>query len=142
MTYGTCLDGGTVVTLTGSGYDESSLGTVAECDDDSSQPTVALPPPISQNVPVGCSGPSIALAKTTTVSGERPPCGNEYLITTCPTDSSGGNAETDARAYPCPPTPAQKSVGISCILSFSDTKGKVQSVDTESVDISFLPDPT
>jgi hypothetical protein len=67
-----------------------------------------------------------------------PPCGSQYVIATCPaTDSSGGNPFTDAAAYPCPPTAAQLSIGISCVLSFGDEGGKEQNVD-----ISFLPNPT
>ncbi len=150
-TPGTCLNGGTVVTLTGSGYDNGSLGTVLECNNASGQPTVALPAPISNNVPVSCSGISIANAKATTATGDLPagltftiisptpgpPCGAGYLITTCPTDSSGGNAATDAKAYPCPPTPAQTAAGASCTLDFGDEGGK-----TGTVDISFVPNAT
>jgi hypothetical protein len=151
-TYGTCLNGGSVTTLTGSGYDANALGVAIECNDDPNQPTVALPSPVNERLPVSCSGISLANAKSTTASGDLPagftfsiispiagpPCGSQYLTTTCPaTDSSGGNPTTDAADYPCPPTAAQQSIGISCTLSFSDEGGKVQSVD-----ISFLPNPS
>jgi hypothetical protein len=147
---GTCLDHGTVVTLTGSGYDRSSLGSVSECNDDPSQPTVYLGGVLNETVPVSCSGFSVATAQPTTSSGDipagltftiispipGPPCGPGYLIATCPTDSSGGDAATDAAKYPCPPTAAQQSIGDSCILFFSDMQGKSQSVD-----ISFVASP-
>ena len=136
-TPGTCLNGGSVVTLTGSGYDDSSLGTVLECNNAPGQPTVALPAPVSENVPVSCSGIAIANAKATTATGDLPagltftiisptpgpPCGAGYLITTCPTDSSGGNAATDAAAYPCPPTAAQTGGRRLAARSTSATKG-------------------
>ncbi len=139
---GTCLNGGSVVTLTGSGYDVNSLGSVLECNSDPNQPTVHLPLPINQNVPVSCSGIAIANAKSTTASGDLPagltftiisptpgpPCGAGYEITTCPADSSGGSAATDAAAYPCPPTAAQLAAHDSCILVFNDEGGKVGTV--------------
>jgi hypothetical protein len=151
-TYGTCLNGGSVTTLTGSGYDANSLGVAIECNDDPNQPTVSLPAPVEEIYPVSCSGIALQNAKSTTASGDLPggatftiispiagpPCGPQYLIATCPaTDSSGGNPTTDAADYPCPPTAAQQSIGISCTLSFSDQGGKFQSVD-----ISFVPDPS
>lgn len=151
-TPGTCLENGSVVTLSGSGFDDDSLGPVVECNSDPDQPTVTLPAPVSETVPVSCSGISLANAKSTTASGDLPagfnftivspipgpPCGSQYLIATCPAmDSSGGNPTTDAADYPCPPTAAQQSIGISCVLNFHDEGGKEQNVE-----ISFVPDPS
>ena len=48
------------------------------------------------------------------------------------TDSSGGNAATDAAKYPCPPTPAQQAAGASCFIAFGDLAG-----DQATTPISF-----
>ena len=45
VTPGTCLNGGTVVTVTGSGFDPGASGTILQCNSDTGQPTVALPAP-------------------------------------------------------------------------------------------------
>jgi Neocarzinostatin family len=146
---GTCLNGGTVVTVTGSGFDASSAGAILECNGDSSQPTVALPAPISQAVPVGCSGISAAGLITTTSSGTfsatfsigagtvGPPCGGSDLVTCPPSDSTGHTPSADAAAYPCPPTAAQLAAGVTCVLAFGDAGGK-----QATVPISFVPAPT
>jgi hypothetical protein len=147
---GTCLNGGTKIAVTGSGFDDTSPGNILECNNDAGQPNVSLPSPVSENVPVSCSGISITALITTsatggltgtftTISGTTgPPCGTGYLITTCPTtDSGGGSPATDAAKYPCPPTAAQIAAGDSCTLAFGDGGGKSQTVP-----ISFVPAPT
>jgi hypothetical protein len=146
---GTCLSGGTPITLTGLGYDPSSLGFLLQCNNASGQPTVFLPAPISESVPVSCTGIALANAITTSSTGgftktwdaidgvTGPPCGKSGdLATTCPVDSSGGVAATDAANYPCPPTAAELAAGDSCILSFGDQLGKAATVP-----ISFAPAP-
>jgi hypothetical protein len=40
------------------------------------------------------------------------------------TDSSGGDAATDAAAYPCPPTTAQQASGATCVIAFGDLAGE------------------
>ncbi len=148
---GTCLNGGTVVTLTGSGFDDTSPGTVLECNNDASQPTVALPSPVSENVPVSCSSINLSKLVTTSATGTLsttftviagttgPSCGAAGdAIATCPsTDSTGGSPAADAAKYPCPPTTAQIAAGASCTLSFGDLGGK-----QGTVAISFVPAPT
>jgi hypothetical protein len=146
---GTCLNGGTPIAVTGSGYDANSIGILLECNNDPSQPSVALPAPVSQTVPVSCTGIAIANAIPTktgsfsatwnTIAGTTgPPCGQTGdLAKTCPADTSGGDAATDAAAYPCPPTAAQLAAGVSCTLAFGDEGGK-----TATVPISFVPAPT
>jgi hypothetical protein len=148
---GTCLNGGTVVKVTGSGFDPKGSGAVLECNSDAGQPTVALPAPVSQDVPVSCTGIVVAALVTvasdgtisssfTIVAGPTgPPCGPAYALTkTCPsTDSGGGTPATDAAKYPCPPTPAQTAAGDACTLSFGDSGGK-----TQTVPIAFVPAPT
>ncbi len=151
---GTCLNGGTVVTVTGSGFTPAALGNILECNSDTGQPTVALPAPVSQSVPVSCTGVSTAAGALITVGADGtftasftiiagtagPPCGAAYLISTCPTaDSSGGNPTTDAATYPCPPTAAQQAAGDTCTLSFGDSSSTDPSV---TVPIAFVPAPT
>ena len=135
--------------MTGSGYDPNSIGILLQCNNDPSQPSVALPAPVSQTVPVSCTGIAIANAIPTktgsfsatwdTIAGTTgPPCGKTGdLAATCPTDTGGGNAATDAASYPCPPTTAQLAAGYSCTLAFGDEGGK-----TATVPISFVPAPT
>jgi len=146
---GTCLNGGTVVTVTGSGFDASSAGAILECNNTATQPKVALGAPISQSVPVGCSAITVAGLITTTSSGGLsgkftiiagtvgPPCGTADLVKCPATDSAGGSPTTDAASYPCPPTAAQLAAGGTCQLAFADAGGKQQTVD-----ISFVPAPT
>jgi hypothetical protein len=145
VTPGTCLIGGAVVALSGSGFDPSSAGIPRECNDDPSQPTVTLNVAgTALTLPVSCSGFAISHLIETTSSGDipsgarftvidgtpGPPCGMAGdLDAICPVDSSGGNAAADAANYPCPPTPDQLAQGISCSLAFSDSVGKGQTVD-------------
>jgi hypothetical protein len=146
---GTCLSGGTPIAVTGLGYDASSLGILLQCNNAPDQPTVSLPAPISETVPVSCTGIALANAITTSSTGgfsttwgaidgvNGPPCGKSGdLAATCPLDSSGADAATDAAIYPCPPTAAELAAGDSCTLSFGDQKGK-----TATVPISFVPAP-
>jgi hypothetical protein len=146
---GTCLNGGTVVTVNGSGFDASSAGAILECNADSSEPTVSLPAPISQAVPVGCSGISAAGLVTTTSSGTfatsftigagtvGPPCGGSDLVSCPAVDSAGLAPAADAANFPCPPTTAQAAAGVTCVLAFGDAGGK-----QATVAISFVPAPT
>jgi hypothetical protein len=139
----TCLDGGTSVTVTGSGFDKSSPGNVLECNSDKGQPTVSL---LGQTVPVSCTGINISKLVTTDASGNvsstfsvvdgttGPPCGASPLQACPATDSSGGNPVTDAAKYPCPPTSAQATAGDTCSVSYGDAGGKQQSVT-----ITFRP---
>ena len=157
VTPGTCLNGGTVVTITGSGFDPSSLGIVLQCSSDATQPTVSLDILGSTEVvPVSCSGLALSRAVATTSTGGiptspkattftvvsgtvGPPCGaTGDLVIPCPADSSNGgtgNATTDAANYPCPPSPAEVAAGVGpCIIVFADKGGaKVQ------VPITYVP---
>ena len=147
---GTCLNGGTSVTVTGSGFDNGSPGAILECNNASGQPTAALGSPVNASVPVSCTGISASGLVTTTATGglsttfkiaagtTGPPCGGSYLVATCPaTDSAGKSPAADAALYPCPPTPAQIAAGASCTLAFGDQGGK-----QGTVLISFVPTPT
>ncbi|HLM96731.1 MAG TPA: hypothetical protein VK283_10480 [Acidimicrobiales bacterium] len=146
---GTCLNGGSVVTVTGSGFDDSSAGALLECNNASGEPTVALTlGSIKESLPVGCTAPTTAGLITTSSSGGLsgkvtivagtvgPPCGGSGdLFSSCPaTDSAGVSPATDAPKYPCPPTTAQTSAGDSCVIAFGDSGSKQQTVN-----ISFVP---
>jgi hypothetical protein len=147
---GTCLSGGTPIAVTGVGYDAKNLGIILQCNNAANQPTVALSIVGSlETLPVSCTGLALANAITTSGTGgfsatwdaiegvTGPPCGKTGdLVATCPADSSGGNAATDAANYPCPPTAAELAVGDSCTLSFGDQEGK-----TATVPISFVLAP-
>jgi hypothetical protein len=148
---GTCLNGGSKVNLTGSGFDNNSPGTVLECNSDAGQPTVHLGSPVSEDVPVSCSGINFANLVTTSATGgltttftviagtTGPACGGPGdAITPCPaTDSTGGTPAADAAKYPCPPTAAQIAAGDTCTLSFGDLGGK-----QGTVPITFVPKAT
>jgi hypothetical protein len=58
---GTCLSGGTPISVTGLGYDASSLGILLQCNNAPDQPTVSRPAPISETVPVSCTGIALAM---------------------------------------------------------------------------------
>lgn len=146
---GTCLTGGTPIAITGSGYTPNSLGIVLQCNSDPGQPEVMLGGLVNENVPVSCTGIALANAVHTgtgsftsswdTIDGVTgPPCGKTGdLIATCPADSTGGNALTDAANYPCPPTPTQQAAGDTCTIAFGDEGGK-----TATVPITFAMDAT
>ncbi len=156
VTPGTCLNGGTVVTVTGSGFDDSSLGIILQCNSDASQPTVTMSVlGTPETLPVSCSSLALSRAISTSSTGtipapgktatftilsptSGPPCGEPGdLVATCPADSTGGSTAADAANYPCPPTPAQLTAGDTCQLIYADQAGKMATVP-----ISFVPAPT
>jgi len=142
----TGLSQGSSVTVTGSGFTPLSIGNVLECNNTQNQPTVKLPAPVSNTVPVGCIPPSfnhiIAVKSDGSVSGTfavsqgtiGPPCGtSEAVIKTCPaTDSAGKKPAADAAKYPCPPTAAQLAAGDTCVLTYGD-----QANESSSIPIHF-----
>jgi hypothetical protein len=130
---GTCLTGGMVVSLSGSGFTPNNLGTILECNLAPDQPTVST---LGNPAPVGCSSLTGHLA-TTGPTGALP--ATPFTVATgtvgppaTGTDSAGNDAATDAAHYPCPPAPAQVSAGVTCGFEFSDAAG-----DTVVVPISF-----
>jgi hypothetical protein len=149
VTPGTCLNGGSVVAVSGSGFDPSSTGIVLQCNGApaSDQPVVALTIiGNSETLPVSCTPLVFTHAVTTTATGDipagtsytviggktpGPPCGPGSLAPSCPPDTGGtatGNAVADAANYPCPPTPAQIAAGITCNISFGDEGGAAVTV--------------
>jgi len=130
------LTGGESVTVTGSGFADSSPGNILECNETPNQPTVALGSPVNGDLPVGCTAPSYGLVTTSatgTISSSYavtegtvgPPCGaSNDVITSCPsTDSAGQDPATDAANFPCPPTPTQQAAGATCVLRYGDEAG-------------------
>ncbi|HTZ10487.1 MAG TPA: hypothetical protein VMB72_15545 [Acidimicrobiales bacterium] len=135
VTPDTGLTNGESVTVTGTGFDDTSPGNILQCNDAPNQPTVALPSPVSSSVSVSCNVIGYSHLVTTTATGALnatwnviegtvgPPCGTGGIITTCPTDSAGNSAAADAAKYPCPPTAAQQAAGDVCQLSYGDAGG-------------------
>jgi hypothetical protein len=134
------------VTVSASGLTPNSIGNILECNSDPSQPTVALPSPVSSSVSVSCTAPSYGHLLTVSASGALsgsftvvqgtvgPPCGiSGAVIATCPsTDSTGGSPSADAAKYPCPPTAAQQAAGDVCTLTYGD-----EANDTAASNILF-----
>jgi len=137
VTPATCLVGGTSVTVTATGLVPNSLGSILECNNDASQPTVIYD---GTAIPVSCS--KVALI-TTSASGGLLAANEAFtVLETSPTftigppaagtDSTGGSAATDAASYPCPPTAAQVTAGVGCVIAVGDLGG-----DQVAVPISF-----
>lgn len=117
------LTNGQTVTVTGSGFAASNPGGVLECNTASGEPTIAV---AGNQVPVGCTNPLVHLT-TTSASGALsypfPIVQGTVGPPASGTDSSGGNAATDAANYPCPPTAAQLAAGVTCDIVFGDLAG-------------------
>ncbi len=138
--------GSTVVSVSGSGFTPSSLGSILECNDDTSQPTVTISVlGNSETLPVSCTGitagglhstsatGTLSAVSYTVVTGTTgPPCGSATLAACPSADSSGGNPSTDAAQYPCPPTTAQQAAGDSCVIAYGD-----EAHDQATATISF-----
>jgi len=147
----TGLDTSSAVQVTGSGFAPKATGAVVECNMASGEPTVPVPddPPSFSNLgslPVGCSSPNQDPAKVskfgTIFAG---PGITEGTIGPpgLGTDSTGGQAETDAVNYPCPPTQAQVSAGVTCAFVYQDSKGEMASLDISfTTPFSTLPTTT
>jgi hypothetical protein len=135
MTPGSCLVSGTVVTITGTGFVDSSEGAVLECNASSTQPTVMY---LGNAIPISCTNPTADIASTsktgtfsTTFTIQEgvtgPPCGT---CSGAPTDSTGGSTVSDAANYPCLPTdPAG-----TCNITYGDLGN-----DSVEIPLSFNP---
>ena len=145
---GTCIEPGTVVTITGSGLPKTNIIAFLECNSDPNQPTVLFE---GNQVPIGCTNPLVkadgrpGLTETSstgtfdvtfTIEGGTvgPPCGPSSCGTE--TDSTGGNPFTDAVNYPCPPTTAQQALTPPdiCNIQFGDAAG-----DNLTLNLAFNP---
>jgi hypothetical protein len=120
----TNLSDGSVVSVSGTGFADSSTGAILECNTDPNQPTISI---AGMNAPVSCS-PIFTALKTTT-SGGALAATNFTVHTgkvgppTAGTDSAGNDAGTDAALYPCPPTATQVTNGDTCTIAFGDEVG-------------------
>jgi hypothetical protein len=138
VTPNTGLMSGTVVSVSGSLFDDNATGGLLECSTAAGQPTISV---AGNDVPVSCTNPLLNLA-TTTATGDL--AAKTFTIvegTVGPpatgTDSSGGDAATDAASYPCPPTAAQVAAGATCEMTFGDSGGA-----SASAPISFASSTT
>ena len=114
------------------------------------QPTVDLPAPISQSVPVSCSGISgaglVTVGSDGTISTafsiisptSGPPCGGSDLVA-CPAKDSAGNAPLPTQPVTPARPPRAVSAGDLCVLAFGDSSSSDPQV---KVLISFVPAPT
>ena len=126
--------GSTVVTVAGSGFTAGALGAVLECNSSgigTTQPTIAV---LGNPVPVSC-GPAPGASTIVTVNSSGNVPSTQFTVTTgtvgppaTGTDSSGGDAATDAAKYPCPPTSAQQAAGVTCGIVYGDTDGENSTV--------------
>ena len=149
MSPGSCIVGGTVVTISGSGFQDTSAGTFLECNSDPNQPVMTNYPIPNADIPISCTspfaGPGVKVTSSsgnigpvsftilTALDGVGPPCGPSACTgASASTDSSGGNPFTDAAQYPCPPTAAQMAAGDTCGIIFGDSNG-----DGVTIPISF-----
>ncbi len=127
---------GQVVRVTGTGFTAKAFGYVLECNSAPGEPTVGVGAPFNQRIPIGCSRPSLKSIVSTTADGSLsttikvhvsrnlgPPCSIYSVFGPCGgrPDSAGKGPRSDAQNYPCPPSPAQQAVGVTCSLVFYDT---------------------
>jgi len=120
----TNLVNGQNVDVSGSGLAVKSTGSILECNNDPSQPTIQV---AGSPVPVSCTNPLLNIV-TTTNSGTLPSTAfSVHTGTVGPpasgTDSSGTSSAISAALYPCPPTAAQIAAGYTCGITFGDANG-------------------
>ncbi len=134
------LAGGDVVNVSGAGFSAGQEASTLECNDDPLQPVIVF---LGNAVPVSCT--AIVIVSTSASGTFGPSAFTIKSGTTGPPDSIGvptctpvvtpttvipagctttGNPQTDAAAYPCPPTPAQVTAGDECVLAIGDIKGE------------------
>jgi len=122
------LKAGENVIVRGTGFIHGSVGGLLECNDYPGEPaTEVLIHGLIHAIPVGCTAPLwIMTSATGTLGPVRLIVGAGTLgAWETGTDSAGNQAAADSVSYPCPPTAAQASVGVSCVFEFLDNKGQV-----------------
>ncbi len=134
----TGLNGGSLVTVTGSGFDANSFGGLSECSAVSAQPSVSVG---GRALPVSCTNP-LKVAVTTDRHGSFTASPFSVVVgvpgpPASGTDNRGGSATSDAAAFPCPPTPAQVVAGNLCEITFFDAAGTATSTS-----IAFVASPS
>jgi len=136
-----------VIQVAGSGLTPGTYGYILECNDTPGEPTVSVGAPFDQQIPIGCSAPSLKHIVMVSSSGtlktdyevhlsrkNGPPCSYYSVFGPCARhDSAGMRARADAQNFPCPPSPAQQAAGVGCSLVFYDAAH-----DVVSTPISFL----
>ena len=134
------LANGDVINVSGAGFSANQEASTLECNDDPLQPVIVF---LGNAVPVSCTpivlvstsakgtfGPSPFTVKTGQTgppdSAGVPTCTPVVTPTTIipPGCTTSGNPQTDAAAYPCPPTAAQQAAGDTCVLAIGDIKGE------------------
>jgi hypothetical protein len=123
-----------VVTVTGTGLAANTYGYVLECNNTPGQPTVPVGPPFDEAISIGCSPPSLKHLVSTSATGSLsttfavhesrklgPPCGQFTVFGGCVgVDSANKHPRADAQNFPCPPSPAQQTAGVTCSIVFLD----------------------
>ena len=129
------------VQLTGKGFPTGSpsVGGFSECSTAAGQPTVAVTG--IGAMPVSCSDPFTA-GDNVNKAGKLPLVGMAVIAgTTGPpgtgTDTSGGDAVSDAVNYPCPPYASQVAAGATCEIMYIDAAG-----DSATSPINFTSSST
>ncbi len=134
------LANGDVINVSGAGFSANQEASTLECNDDPLQPVIVF---LGNAVPVSCTpivivstsakgtfGPSPFTVKTGQTGPPDsigvPTCTPVVTPTTVipPGCKTSGNPQTDAAAYPCPPTAAQQAAGDTCVLAIGDIKGE------------------
>jgi hypothetical protein len=131
----TCLLNDSLVKVTAAGITPNTLGSILECNSATGQPTVSF---AGEAIPVSCSSVT-AFLFTSTASGGTTANFTVHAGVVGPptsgTDSAGHSGATDAANYPCPPTAAQASAGVTCVIAVGDDAKPVG--DEIPVPISF-----
>ncbi len=136
-----------IISVTGTGLAGGAYGYLLECNDTPGEPRVTVGPPFDAVLPVGCSAPNLKRIVHTTAGGTLstsfrvkesrklgPPCGLPQTLGPCGhPDSAHKGPRGDAQNYPCPPSPAQQAVGITCSIVFLDN-----SQDVVTAPIAFV----
>ena len=105
---------GQAVSVSGSGLPSGRTGLITVCSSAFPQPTVAVD---GVPTPVSCSRPRrVHIGVDGTLSDRFHVVDGKVGPPASGIDSSGRPAGTDARRYPCPPSPGQRSAGAYCYL--------------------------
>jgi hypothetical protein len=159
VTPATCLVEGTTVTITGSGLNRVDLGSIMECNTAPGEPT-AWNTEVDASIPVGCTDPADNFFSTNSSGVLGPPAqlkGGVATGTVGPPFTAGSDEGTppagtpavdlpsdsnaqaiiDAPEYPCPPTPAQASVGVTCAVVVNDLAPPGANADLFVVPVTF-----
>jgi hypothetical protein len=117
------LTTGSTVQVTGVNFIPNELAGVVECNGAQGEPTVSYD---GLQVPVSCSIPqTVETTSTGTLSAGFHILEGVVGPPSEGTDSAGNPASVDAAAYPCPPTAAQQTDGVTCGIGVGDLAGEL-----------------